>query len=214
MIHVARTSKPVSLIQNETNWRNELAAAIRSKDQRRISAASSKYRRSDIKKALEVMFSGKCAYCESEILSVSYGHIEHFKPKSKYPSKAFAWANLLLACEKCNSSEHKGAKFPTARCGGPLVDPTAEDPADFFEFAYDRSTRLATIIPKNTRGKTTADLFGLNSRKSLIKRRSELIRKLIVISQSSDREAREIIDYARSVRGEYSAWVNRIIPKP
>lgn len=70
-----------------------------------------------VKKELKTSFKGKCAYCESKILVVSRGDIEHFRPKGAYHNKngqvlntpgyywlASEWENLLLACTLCNQS--------------------------------------------------------------------------------------------------------------
>ncbi len=70
------------------------------------------------------MFHGKCAYCESSIIAVCPGDIEHFRPKGRYEYitsegkqakhkpgyywLAADWDNLLLACPFCNQTNtHK-----------------------------------------------------------------------------------------------------------
>jgi uncharacterized protein (TIGR02646 family) len=67
-----------------------------------------------VKKALIKLFNGKCAYCESRLVTVSRGEIEHFRPKlgigsdkkallkPAYYWLAANWNNLLLACTNCN----------------------------------------------------------------------------------------------------------------
>ncbi|WP_338653513.1 hypothetical protein V6B14_17830 [Sporosarcina psychrophila] len=82
------------------------------------------YGKGNVKEKLAEMFNNKCAYCESKISPVSYGDIEHFRPKTAYHSKegevltypgyywlAMDWNNLLLACEVCNRTFKKN-KFP------------------------------------------------------------------------------------------------------
>lgn len=44
-----------------------------------------------------------CSYCERWVSSGI--HIEHKKPKDKYPSLEFEWDNFLLACTNCNSAK-------------------------------------------------------------------------------------------------------------
>lgn len=94
------------------------------------------YNSKTIKKALKDLFNGKCAYCESEILTVTVGDIEHYRPKAEvidegnqklipgYYWLAYDWDNLLLSCNNCNrkttqevrdaadESMGKGNKFP------------------------------------------------------------------------------------------------------
>ena len=52
---------------------------------------------------------------------VAYEHIEHLKPKSKYPELAFQWENLHLACQRCNVE--KGDRFDE---DNPILDAAAK----------------------------------------------------------------------------------------
>lgn len=62
-----------------------------------------------IKETLTRETDGKCAYCEAKMLSVSYGDIEHIRPKKIFPHLVVEWKNLTLACSRCNQA--KGAKW-------------------------------------------------------------------------------------------------------
>ena len=117
MIRVSRTKKPALLANKEANWKKDIRLA--STDAARKNAQD-RYKHEAIKEALVAMFHGKCAYCESDITHIDYGHIEHFKPKSTpaYFELAVEWDNLLLACGRCNGAENKGTKFPLADKGG------------------------------------------------------------------------------------------------
>jgi uncharacterized protein (TIGR02646 family) len=212
MIKVKRSAQPASLSVNAAKWKGELAAAIASGVKKDIKNAFLRYGQKDIKAALELMFNDKCAYCESEISSVTYGHIEHFKPKVKYPSQTFAWTNLLLACARCNDAEHKGQLFPSAAQGGPLVNPCTENPDAFIKFSYDAKTRMARAEGKSGRGIKTVEIFGLNTRKHLVKRRSKMIRNLAYIQTkaASDPEAKSLIDEAKMATSEFSAWAKSL----
>jgi hypothetical protein len=58
-----------------------------------------------VRKALQKMFNGKCAYCESRITAIYSGDIEHFRPKGgRYYWLAADWENLLFACPFCNQT--------------------------------------------------------------------------------------------------------------
>jgi uncharacterized protein (TIGR02646 family) len=212
MIKVNRSAQPKSLATNASKWKTELLAAIASGVKKDIKNAFAKYGQKDVKAALELMFNDKCAYCESEISSVTYGHIEHFKPKAKYPSQTFTWANLLLACARCNDAEHKGQLFPSVAQGGPLVNPCTEDPDAYIKFTYDTKTRMARAEGKNGRGVKTVEIFGLNTRRHLVKRRSKMIRNLAYIrtKSASDPEAMNLIDEAKTINSEFSAWAKSL----
>ncbi len=86
---------------------------------------SSWYAHSDIKSALIKIQHGKCCFCESSIRHVSYGDVEHFRPKAAWTIKkkdkytrpgyywlAYDWDNLFFACQICNQSSNKGNLFP------------------------------------------------------------------------------------------------------
>src|SRR4051812_25033751 len=50
--------------------------------------------RRNVDEALDSYSHRKCAYCEQ----VDARDIEHFMPKSVYPSRMFRWGNFLRAC--------------------------------------------------------------------------------------------------------------------
>jgi uncharacterized protein (TIGR02646 family) len=127
MIFVQRLAEPKALTKNGQRWLNELRI-IKSNvhaTKKQIDQAINKYRHHDIKKGLVEMFHGKCAYCESKITIITYGNIEHFRPKSIYEDLTFNWTNLLLACDICNDTAHKSNHFPLDANNEPLlIDPT------------------------------------------------------------------------------------------
>lgn len=102
MIKVYRTPKPLILQKKSHQWTKTLLSfVVNTNDWKK---QIEKYRHQKIKEALEAMFHGKCAYCESKITHVSFGHIEHYRPKQRCPERAFLWRNLLLACDRCNNA--------------------------------------------------------------------------------------------------------------
>jgi uncharacterized protein (TIGR02646 family) len=94
------------------------------------------YKADGVAEALNEMFSGKCAYCESRISAVHPTDIEHYRPKAavlvgEKPEKpgyywlAAHWENLLASCIFCNRpnrheliagdgklTQGKGSHFP------------------------------------------------------------------------------------------------------
>ncbi|GEQ86445.1 hypothetical protein ULMS_19530 [Patiriisocius marinistellae] len=81
------------------------------------------YSHKDTKKALKKIFKSKCAYCESFIMHIEPGDIEHFRPKAEVHTKngevlipgyywlGADWKNLLLSCIKCNRSNNEAINF-------------------------------------------------------------------------------------------------------
>ena len=204
MIEVTRLPEPAVLRRNASRWRRTLSEAQTQKEKKR---AEAKYRHSDVKMVLVTMFGGKCAYCESKFRHIEYGHIEHYKPKSRFPELTFTWSNLLLACGVCNGPEHKGDLFPSSADGGPLINPCDENPSDHFQFQYDPDTKLASGYGATTRGETTETILGLN-RGDLRAYRSQQVQKLAALARfaQADAEARALLDEACQERAEYAAF--------
>jgi uncharacterized protein (TIGR02646 family) len=209
MIRVPRLSKPTILVQKETEWRDALLQASTVHEKER---ALTKYCHRQIQETLDRMFHGKCAYCESKIEHVSDAHIEHYRPKSRFPRLAFDWENLLLACGKCNSPAFKGNHFPEAGEDGPLLNPCIDDPESHLRFDYNSIAKLASVYGTTPRGVTTETLLGLN-RPELRAYRSQQIQRLafIAVRAQTDPEARQLLDEAQGDNSEYAAFA-RILP--
>jgi uncharacterized protein (TIGR02646 family) len=69
------------------------------------------YKEADVGAALNLLFRGKCAYCESFYAGTQPTDIEHFRPKAGveecpghpgYWWLAMSWENLLPSCIDCN----------------------------------------------------------------------------------------------------------------
>lgn len=95
----------------------------------RPDADFSPWRHHEIKDALRDETFAKCAYCESFIEDVSPAHIEHIKPKSRFPELVVDWHNLTFVCGNCNTK--KGNYFSDVE---PLVNPYVHHPPTHFIF--------------------------------------------------------------------------------
>ena len=129
------------------------------------------------KEALRKSTLGKCIYCESKIEHNSYAHIEHIKPKEKFPELKFTWDNLGFSCQICNTN--KGEKYDETT---PFIDPYSESPEDHIVFL------LFYLFPKqgSERGEYTIKELDLN-RPNLIERRKERIEKLNIMIKAAYR---------------------------
>ena len=92
--------------------------------------AKRNYKASANKEALRKSTSGKCMYCEGKSGHVSHPHVEHIKPKSKFPELEFEWDNLGFCCAVCNNN--KNDKYDEST---PFINPYDEDPARHIVFA-------------------------------------------------------------------------------
>jgi hypothetical protein len=71
---------------------------------------------------------GKCAYCEAPTTLVTYGDVEHYRPKSTYWWLAYCYDNYLISCVLCNQ-KFKKANFPirNAKMEGPTIQQDTTD---------------------------------------------------------------------------------------
>ncbi len=209
MIKVTRSSQPDIITEKEREWLRNLLVAQSISDHDK---AEKKYNHPKIRATLINMFWGKCAYCESRIIHVSYPQIEHYRPKAKYPRHTFHWRNLLLACGVCNSSKYKGDHFPLVSAHGPIINPCCDDPDDHLDFNFDPATSIANVDGKTPRGKTTEVLLGLN-RPELRKHRSLYLKKIFVLAQhaANDPIAHQIVAEALKADEEYTAFTKKFV---
>ena len=157
------------------------------------------YGDADVRKILKNAQQWKCCFCESKIEDVSYGEVEHFRPKAAWRQAkntklmrpgyywlAYTWNNLLWSCKVCNASHKKNLfplEDPAARdCAGRiianesplLIDPSACDPRDHIRFKLDKAVGITH------RGRITIDALGLN-REALLESRRERLQNLLTI---------------------------------
>ena len=108
---------------------------------------------------LEHSFRGLCAYCEE----TTKGEVDHFRPKSQFPSLVYSWSNWLFACHECN--HRKSGNWPV----GGYVDPCAISSSDRPELYFVFDTLTGFILPNRSlsphrrqKAQTTIDDLRLN----------------------------------------------------
>ncbi len=185
---------------------------------KKYKVAELKYQHESIKNTLKGadMFRGKCAYCESFILHIDYGHIEHYRPKSVYPILTFEWDNLLLACGVCNGKQFKGDKFPMIDNETPaFINPCEDNPFEHFSFVFDENLQKAFVYGKTIRGEITEKELGFNNRQDLLKYRSAHVQKLIHLAKyaKDDSKAKQLLDEACNPEESFSAFAIAIRSK-
>jgi hypothetical protein len=141
---------------------------------------------------------GKCCFCESKILHITYGDVEHFRPKAGVRQRsggplespgyywlAYEWTNLFLCCQLCNQ-RYKENLFPLRRVSRrvrshhgnltdeePLFVNPEEEPSRHIAFRQE----VAFAVKRSRRGQTTIDAIGLN-RSKLVEMRRECLSSL------------------------------------
>lgn len=194
------------------------------------------YGHHSVKETLLEAQHSKCCYCERKFKASSYGAVEHFRPKGAskqsrsdarrvpgYYWLAFEWDNLLVSCEKCNTS-YKGSLFPLRdpglrvhHHGGDLgieealfIDPSREDPREHVRF---RREAVEALTP---RGLETIEGMGLR-RSDLEEARKErldiveLLQGIHGMGNSVEehklKKANEMLELYSSPQSEFSAMV-------
>jgi len=170
MIKLVKRSKPRILVEKETQWTDDLMRYINNKTDPPESVKN-KYRHDEIKNGVKLETNGKCAYCESKLLHVDYGDIEHIIPKAIKPDLSFVWGNLTLACSKCNTNKSK--KYNPS---SPFLNPYVDEIDDHLR-AFGP---LISHINHSFCGKITIGEIQLN-RMELIERRIDALMHIQVI---------------------------------
>lgn len=132
-----------------------------------------KYRDPRVKAAILRETLEKCAYCESKYLPVDWGDVEHILPKAGHPERLLDYANLTLACGKCNG----GKSDVEYNDGAPLLHPYDDEPDRYFYAAGPMVMPQMKDDPADlgyVRAKRTIIHANIN-RKGLLERRAEYI---------------------------------------
>lgn len=182
MIHLVKGPEPQILATNGAAWLKVLEDKIAA-GQVPTDAEKSRYRKAEIKAALVAETHGKCAYCESYLLHIAFGDVEHISPKSLKLSDSFRWDNLTLACDRCNTYKKDAVG---------IVDPYIEDPDEFFIF-------LGPMIfarPEIAKAIITVRQLRLNRSElieSRFKRLDAISNLILIIQRTNDPAIREVL---------------------
>lgn len=168
---------------------------------------SSIYAAKSVKNALIRSQHGKCGFCESKVTYVTYGDVEHFRPKAGFVQSeldslerpgyywlAYSWSNLIFCCPLCNQ-RFKRNLFPLenpeerARCHEDdierekplLIHPAVDDPAEFLGFRQE----IPYAKPGSKRGSATIQALGL-ARPELNEVRLDYYKQLLLLKKNRD----------------------------
>ncbi|MFJ7405863.1 MULTISPECIES: HNH endonuclease [unclassified Lysinibacillus] len=165
MIQITKLIKPSILEENAEDWK-DLYLAYKAGDKSVSKLVGTKYSHKEVKKTLVKETHGKCAYCESKILHITFGDIEHILPKSEVPEKCFEWSNLTLACTVCNN--RKRDFYDTNNI---LIDPYEDEPSEHLFFG---GPLLCSISERGNLTKLKIDL----NRTELVENRTKHLKNL------------------------------------
>lgn len=136
-----------------------------------VNEAFEEYKKPEVQNAVKSFSTkNKCVYCE-KFVEDKEGDIEHYYPKSLYPSRTFRWENMFWACQNCNRFGKKDHDTFT----NPIVHPEKENPELFFE--YDNAGMIiptTTDVTKIPIAQTTIRILKFDGRISLSTERFNL----------------------------------------
>jgi len=172
MIKLTKTEKPKVLEKNAAEWTGVVLGKL-ARGEKLTSTDDARYRHVEVKTALIAETNGKCAYCESKLMHIHHGDVEHIAPKSLDPAKRYEWNNLTLACEICN--QNKSNRDPNLEH---IIDPYAIEPSDHLTFLG------SFIFPLGTNhGRNSEALLDLN-RAALLERRKSRLEQIMGIYET------------------------------
>lgn len=104
-------------------------------------------------------FYNKCGYCERKCDDArertrnddddndnpKSPELDHFKPKSKFPTLTYVWGNWIFSCKECN--DIKSDQCPDGGFVDPCADDVMERPEEYFDFDYDEY--IMELMPKS-----------------------------------------------------------------
>jgi hypothetical protein len=195
------------------------------------------YGSKSVKNALIKAQHDKCFLCESKITHISYGDVEHFRPKGgsrqsvdekdmKVPGYywlAYIWENLFLACQICNQRFKKNL-FPLenpkdraishendlSKEKPVFINPETENPENFISFRGE----IPFAVDGNIRGKITIEATGIN-RDELNEMRLATLKKLKMIYELANGnpqipESIEAMNYLQECQSDFHEYAAAI----
>jgi uncharacterized protein (TIGR02646 family) len=240
MIQVKKPAKAPAVLVTKGKSKRRAHVAAYNRGIREFTFDAKIYGHKTVKETLIKAQHDKCFLCESKITHISFGDVEHFRPKAAYRQSAggplqkpgyywlaYDWSNLFLACQLCNQLFKKNLfplADPSARAVShrdktereqPLfIDPSIDDPEKYISFRRE----VPYPINDNPRGKAVIKALGL-ARPKLNEKRLERYRMLeqlyliafrVPLIPESER-ARELLAEAELNNAEYTSMARAAI---
>jgi uncharacterized protein (TIGR02646 family) len=158
---------------------------------------------SSFKEHLEKDFNKSCGYCDDP--NLHYGqkldyHIDHFKPKSKFPKLETNYDNLVYSCPYCNRAKSDKWKVKNG-----FIDPCSQE--------YDKNLQRndkGQIQSITVRGKYIVQHLQLHLRRHEIiwtlSRLKEQMQQLCAIS-TNDTNALRILNEIQEIQGKIDSYM-------
>ncbi len=143
-----------------------------------------------------------CSYCESSIVDHAHGHIEHFRPKNRFPALTFEWENLYLSCmANSHCGHYKDSAAAPHYDPDRLIAPDTDDPGEYLVFhaSGEVGVRPGITADKTERAQLTITVLNLDETTLRARRRATLLSYRDIIGSELD----EISGWPAEERDEY-----------
>ncbi|MGB5633690.1 MAG: retron system putative HNH endonuclease [Waterburya sp.] len=157
-----------------------------------------------------------CCYCGRRINQID-SHIEHLRPRNKYPKLALYYDNFLASCQGESETPptipvhcgHKKDKWYEQRF---MVSPLVGNCAEFFRYTDDGQILATTDPVKQTAAAETIKRLALNINKLKRMREQAIEGILEIIETLNDDEIRKLINgfEQTNTNGEYEEFCSAI----
>lgn len=177
MIKVIKGTEPQVLTDNKMQWTSDLLDLVKKygsydaipKNEKK--SAIKNYSHPDIAAALLGRGGkAKCIYCESYVDVTGYANIEHYHPKSIYPSETFSWDNLFVGCTLCNTPK---SNFDTIK--KPFIHPVNDNPEDYLTFDELNYTPKISSGLSYEKAKNLIEACNLRERTALVREHANVL---------------------------------------
>jgi uncharacterized protein (TIGR02646 family) len=199
---------------------------------------SALYAHEDVKQALRKAQHDKCAFCESQFAHISYGDVEHFRPKAGWRQEegeplsrpgyywlTYEWSNLFLSCTLCNQQFKRNLfplQTPARRARSHKDDVMAEDPllldpaVDVPEAFISFREEVPYAVDGNARGEATIRILGLRRPELAEQRRERLgyvkaLQNLVRLNGPEAAEAQELLQHMQRDSAAYAAMIRAFL---
>lgn len=128
----------------------------------------------DYKPHLKDEFSKRCVYCRKADLDQDPGsfHIDHYRPKDKFPDLINVYTNLFYACASCNRFK---SNYWSDNKSEQVLNPCDHIMSQHLVF------EIELVTSRSPQGKLNIDILRLNNNESVLYRKNTIEKTLLLI---------------------------------
>jgi uncharacterized protein (TIGR02646 family) len=105
-----RAGEPAICIEHSASWNAQWVSLRNANPKATFNwyTINGRSAREHLLPALQAQSDGHCSFCDAfPVAGVSSESVEHFRPKSKFPERAYTWTNLYYCCDACQKAKRE-----------------------------------------------------------------------------------------------------------